>query len=73
MVPVHLVKDRSLFRAITLKLPWQQQDLLASSNWLPAQDRRRDETEAIQMLAEAGRTKRIRNTAMIGLNHRSER
>lgn len=28
--------------------------------------------EAVEILAEAGRTKRIRNTARTGLNHRSE-
>jgi hypothetical protein len=65
------LQEWSLFRAITLKLPWQQEDLLASSNWLQLKTAAGTNTEAIEMLAEAGRTKRIRNTVMIGLNHRS--
>ncbi|MFF7331889.1 hypothetical protein [Streptomyces sp. NPDC008150] len=66
------LREWSLFRAITLKLPWQAEDLLASSNWLQLKTAAGTNTEAIEILAEAGRTKRIRNTARVGLNHRSE-
>ncbi|MEU0950014.1 hypothetical protein ABZ379_46290 [Streptomyces canus] len=66
------LREWSLFRAITLKLPWQPEDLLASSNWLQLKTAAATNTEAIKILAEAGRTKRIRNTARVGLNHRSE-
>ncbi|MFK0173934.1 hypothetical protein ACIQU5_34660 [Streptomyces sp. NPDC090306] len=66
------LREWSLFRAITLKLPWQTEDLLASSNWLQLKTAAGTNTEAIEILAEAGRTKRIRNTARVGLNHRSE-
>ena len=66
------LREWSLFRAITLKLPWQPDDLLASSNWLQLKSAAGTNTEAIEILAEAGRAKRIRNTARIGLNHRSE-
>ncbi|MET8405901.1 hypothetical protein [Streptomyces sp900116325] len=66
------LREWSLFRAITVKLPWQPEDLLASSNWLQLKTAAGTNTEAIEILAKAGRTKRIRNTARIGLNHRSE-
>jgi hypothetical protein len=58
----------SLFRAVTLKLPWQQDDLLASSNWLQLKTAAGPNSEAIKILAELGRTKRIRNTARNSLN-----
>ncbi|MGW1886872.1 hypothetical protein [Streptomyces sp. NPDC001970] len=66
------LREWSLFRAVTLELPWQPDDLLASSNWLQLKTAAGTNTEAIEILAEAGRTKRIRNTARTGLNHRSE-
>jgi hypothetical protein len=66
------LREWSLFRAITLKLPWQPENLLASSNWLQLKAAAGTNTEAIETLVEAGRTKRIRNTARISLNHPSE-
>ncbi|MFH9970097.1 hypothetical protein ACH4PR_54515 [Streptomyces mirabilis] len=66
------LREWSLFRAITLKLPWQPDDLLASSNWLQLKTAAGTNTEAVELLAEVGRTKRIRNTARIGLTHHSE-
>ncbi|MET9804244.1 hypothetical protein [Streptomyces sp. NPDC006368] len=66
------LREWSLFRAITLSLPWQADDLLASSNWLQLKTAAGTNTEAIEILADAGRTKRIRNTARTSLNHRSE-
>lgn len=66
------LREWSLFRAITLKLPWPPENLLASSNWLQLKTAAGTNTEAIEILAEAGRTKRIRTTARIGLNHHSE-
>ncbi|MER5642464.1 hypothetical protein ABT095_36685 [Kitasatospora sp. NPDC002227] len=66
------LREWSLFRAVTLKLPWQPDDLLASSNWLQLKTAAGTNTEAIELLAEAGRTKRIRNTARTVLDHPSE-
>jgi hypothetical protein len=66
------LREWALFRAVTLKLPWQSDDLLASSNWLQLKTAAGTNTEAIEILAEAGRTKRIRNTAGTSLNHRNE-
>ncbi|MEU2157682.1 hypothetical protein ABZ532_22185 [Streptomyces sp. NPDC019396] len=66
------LREWSLFRAITLKLPWQPEDLLASTNWLQLKTAAGTNTEAMEILAQAGRTKRIRNTARTGLNPRSE-
>jgi hypothetical protein len=66
------LREWSLFRTVTLKLPWQPDDLLASSNWLQLKTAAGTNTEAIEILAEAGRTKRIRNTARTGLDHRGK-
>jgi hypothetical protein len=65
------LREWSLFRAITLGLPWQPDDLLASSNWLQLKTAAGTNTEAAATLAEAGRTKRIRSTAKTRLGHRS--
>ncbi|MFJ9902596.1 hypothetical protein ACIRVK_06765 [Streptomyces sp. NPDC101152] len=62
----------SLFRAVTLKLPWQRHDLLASSNWLQLKTAAGPSGEAVKILAELGRTKRIRNTARNNLNRCGE-
>ncbi|MFD8735923.1 hypothetical protein ACFV06_13525 [Streptomyces sp. NPDC059618] len=69
---VQRLREWSLFRAITLELPWQSENLLASSNWLQLKTAAGTNAEAIETLAEAGRTKRIRNAARTGRNHRSE-
>jgi hypothetical protein len=63
------LREWSLFRAITLKLPWQPDDLLASSNWLQPKTIAGTNTEAVEILAEAGHTKRIRNAARTSLTH----
>ncbi|MFB8440650.1 hypothetical protein ACFC7A_16560 [Streptomyces niveus] len=65
------LREWSIFRAVTLKLPWQPDDLLVSSNWLQLMTAGGTNTQAVEILAEAGRTKRIRNTARTGLTHRS--
>jgi len=66
------LREWSLFRAVTLKLPWQPDHLLASSNWLQLKTAAGTNAEAIEVLAESGRTKRIRNTARTGLHHPSK-
>jgi hypothetical protein len=66
------LREWSLFRAVALKLPWQPDDLLASSNWLQLKTAAGTNTEAIEVLAESGRTKRIRNIARTGLDHPSK-
>lgn len=65
------LREWSLFRAITLRLPWQPDDLLASSDWLQLKTAAGTNTEAIETLAEAGHTKRIRNAARTSLTHRT--
>jgi hypothetical protein len=62
------LREWSLFRAVTLELPWQPDDLLASSNWVQLKTAAGTNAEAIEVLAESGRTKRIRNTARTGLD-----
>ncbi|WP_129291761.1 hypothetical protein [Streptomyces sp. N1] len=66
------LREWSLFRAVTLELLWYPDDLLTSSNWLQLKIAAGTNTQAIETLAEAGRTKRIRNTANSSPNHRSE-
>lgn len=72
---VRRLREWSLFRAVTLKLPWSPEDLLAPTNWLQlktAEANTGANTEANQVLIESGRTKRIRNTAKATLKHQSE-
>ncbi|MET8788165.1 hypothetical protein [Streptomyces sp. NPDC004589] len=66
------LREWSLFRAVTPELPWPPDDLLASSNRLQLKTATTTNTEANRILAEAGRTKRLRNTTKASLDHRSE-
>ncbi|MGW4699935.1 hypothetical protein [Streptomyces sp. NPDC004285] len=61
------LREWSLFRAIALKLTWHPDDLLASSNRLQLMAAAGPNKEALGILAEAGRTKRIRSTATAAL------
>ncbi|WP_051942872.1 hypothetical protein [Streptacidiphilus rugosus] len=67
------LREWALFRAVTLELPWRPDDLLASSDWLQLKTAAGTNTEAVEILAEAGRTKRIRSTAKSGIGHRDGR
>ncbi|MEU5896570.1 MULTISPECIES: hypothetical protein [unclassified Streptomyces] len=67
---VQRLREWSLFRAVMLKLPWQPDDLLASSNWLQLKTAAGTNTAALDVLAESGRTKRIRHTARVNLDSR---
>jgi hypothetical protein len=54
----------SLFRAVTLGQPWSPDALTQASNWLQLKIAESPgTTEAAVILVQAGRTKRIRNTA----------
>ncbi|MFD5476652.1 hypothetical protein [Streptomyces hawaiiensis] len=64
---IRRLREWSLFRAITLRLPWRRGELLASSDWLQLKAAAGSDTEALGVLADSGRTKRIRNTARTGL------
>ncbi|RPK71395.1 hypothetical protein EES45_34710 [Streptomyces sp. ADI97-07] len=66
------LQEWSLFRAVMLKLPWRPDDLLGASNWLQLKSAAGANTDAIKVLADVGRTKRIRNTARAHLNLLSE-
>jgi hypothetical protein len=63
----------SLFRVIALNLPWRPDDLLAASDWLQLKAAAESSTAVIEILAERGRTKRIRNTATVSLKRQSQR
>lgn len=66
------LREWSLFRAVTLELPWQPDDLVASSDWLQLKTAATTNTQANKILTEVGRTKRIRNTARTSLKRGSE-
>ncbi|MFF5312819.1 hypothetical protein [Streptomyces massasporeus] len=68
--PVRRLQEWSLFRAVALGLPWHRDDLLGASDWLQLKAADGTNPEALQVLAESGRTKRIRNTARTGLGRR---
>ena len=65
------LQEWSLFRAITLGQPWPPDALLDSSNWLQLKAATASNTDAVRLLAERGRTKRIRNIARTNLQRHS--
>lgn len=65
------LREWSLLRAIALEQPWHRGDLLASSDWLQLKAAAASSTEALEILAAGGRTKRIRHTARTTLRQRS--
>ncbi|MFE7896093.1 hypothetical protein ACFU3E_00850 [Streptomyces sp. NPDC057424] len=60
------LREWALFRAVTLRLPWRREDLIASSDWLQLKAAAGPSPEGRRVLAEHGRTKRIRHTARTG-------
>ncbi|MFC1415599.1 hypothetical protein [Streptacidiphilus cavernicola] len=61
----------SLLRAVALGQPWHPDTLLGSSNWLQLTMATTSNTDAVSLLAEQGRTKRIRSTAKTTLQRHS--
>jgi hypothetical protein len=61
------LREWSLFRAVTLGQPWHPDVLLESSNWLQLKTAESSDATALEVLADGGRTKRIRNTARTGI------
>lgn len=57
------LREWSLFRAVALGQPWEPDALLGASNWLQLKTAAASDAAALEMLADGGRTKRIRNTA----------
>ncbi|MGW7312157.1 hypothetical protein [Streptomyces sp. NPDC054865] len=57
------LREWALFRAIALRQPWQPNALPAASDWLQLKTAGAANPDALALLAELGRTKRIRNTA----------
>ncbi|WP_327675509.1 hypothetical protein [Kitasatospora sp. NBC_00458] len=58
------LREWDLLRAMTLEEPWDAAQLLAASNWLQLGTAERAPSRAaLETLADAGRTRRIRNTA----------
>ncbi|MFJ7067810.1 hypothetical protein [Streptomyces sp. NPDC101115] len=65
------LQEWSLYRAITLRLPWHPDDLLVATDWLQLKTAAGASSAALEILAGGGRTKRIRSTATAGLKRRS--
>ena len=63
------LREWTLFRAITLGLPWHQDALIESSDWLQRKTAAAFNAAALALLAEHGRTHRIRNAAKSNPQH----
>jgi hypothetical protein len=58
------LNEWTLLRAMTLNEPWDAENLLASSNWLQLRTAEKSSAVTVlEVLAESGRTRRIRNIA----------
>ncbi|MFD5574785.1 hypothetical protein [Streptomyces cadmiisoli] len=69
---IQRLHEWSLFRAVILSQPWSLDALTRASNWLQLKiAESQSAIEAVEILAQAGRTKRIRNTARTTLVQRS--
>jgi hypothetical protein len=64
---VRRLQEWSLFRAIVLGKPWEPAALLEASGWLQRKVAATPGHEALQLLADSGPSKRIRNSARAGL------
>ncbi|WP_405165595.1 hypothetical protein OG203_11145 [Nocardia sp. NBC_01499] len=70
---VQRIREWSLLRAITLAEPWNPDALLNSSDWLQRKvSQSRTSPQALTILAEAGRTRRVRNVAKQNLNTKNK-
>lgn len=67
------LREWSLLRAIKLQLPWHPDDLLAASNWLQLKAAAESSSAAVAILADGGRTNRIRHTATAGIEQQRRR
>jgi hypothetical protein len=63
------LREWTLFRAITLGLPWHPDALVESSDWLQRKTAAALNADALALLAEHGRTRRIRNAARSNPQH----
>lgn len=68
---IQRLREWSLVRAVTLEQPWQTDELLESSNWLQLKMSEESNGTALEILADGGRTKRIRHQARTRLRQRS--
>jgi hypothetical protein len=63
------LREWSIFRAVMLGQSWHRDALLESSNWLQLKTAEASAGAALEILADSGRTKRIRNTARTNIQH----
>ncbi|WP_329297624.1 hypothetical protein OG410_02860 [Streptomyces sp. NBC_00659] len=58
------LNEWTLLRAMTLNEPWDAENLLTASNWLQLRTAEKfSDVTVLEVLAESGRTRRIRNIA----------
>lgn len=55
---------------ITLGLPWHQDALIESSDWLARKTADAFNADALGLLTELGRTRKVRNAAQTNPEHR---
>ncbi|MBM9507585.1 hypothetical protein [Actinacidiphila acididurans] len=67
------LREWALLRAIALRRPWCSDALLAASDWLQRKAAATPNATALEILAEHGRTRRIRNAARTGLRESAHR
>ncbi|WP_329130301.1 hypothetical protein OG552_06880 [Streptomyces sp. NBC_01476] len=65
------LREWALFRAVMSGQPRHRDALLDSSNWLQLKTAEASAAAALEILAERGRTKRIRDTAKTNIQHHS--
>ncbi|GGP93031.1 hypothetical protein GCM10010266_14690 [Streptomyces griseomycini] len=63
------LREWPLLRAIALRRSWDRDAPLASSGWLQREAAAASDAEAVELLAEHGRTRRTRTTARARLEH----
>ncbi|MFH8694566.1 MULTISPECIES: hypothetical protein [Streptomyces] len=66
------LQEWTLFRAITLSQSWTTDALLGSSDWLQLKAATAANTDAIELLADHGRTKRIRRLSRTNPNVKTQ-
>ncbi|MGI5133521.1 MULTISPECIES: hypothetical protein [unclassified Streptomyces] len=67
------LREWCLFRAVTLGQLWRPDALLESSSWFQLKTAEATNAAALEILADRGRTKRIRNTARMNLLRQNRR
>lgn len=71
--PARRLREWTLLRAIARSRPWHPDALLTASDWLRRTAAASSNAAALEILAEHGRTRRIRDAARTGLRESAHR